>query len=401
MPPPKSEHTGSDQAAGGVQHVISMTIRRRDGRQVEIAGVSSGETITDIVCDAVDTDGLGLDAVVLGRVVGHDPKRRNLRVEIGASQPAFLAQGTDRAPDAEKGNGIAADTGLFQIKGLPRDGKGFTVARDIGLTGRFVVLTPFDSAIRGGRNWPDPRRQTVAALVREGGGPGGQSLGWILRTAAVTADDAAIADEVRRLSSVWQDCKNSSRSADTLPKVLAPATRPAERLLLDHPGCSKVLCPTGDAALFLAGQLRPRLPDVNVVADNRASDLVEAAAMLLGPEIALPSGGRIIMEQTQACVTVDVDQGSCPTPAQVNREAVDAVARHLRLRNLAGTIVIDFLTDRSRKPLTGIRSRLESALAGDPRRIHALDGPSPLGLIQFARERRGMPLSAILSPDDI
>src|SRR5690606_27950138 len=129
-----------------------------------------------------------------------------------------------------------------------------------------------------------------------------------------------------------------------------------------------------------------------------ASDIPDALPDLLAPELGLPSGGSIMIEPTRALTAIDVDAGSARDPALANREAATAIARQLRLRNIGGIVVIDFISTARNAARERLLRDLRDALADDPARLRGADRVSPLGLVELARQRRGRSLAELHRP---
>jgi ribonuclease G len=185
------------------------------------------------------------------------------------------------------------------------------------------------------------------------------------------------------------------------PAQLYPATGFAAALALRLPGTpERVLA--NDAALLR--ELREAFPDADVA--HRASadwpaDPDAAFALALTPSVALPGGGSLHIEEGAAAVLIDVDTGtpddaSLQRAAQmVNLAATAAIARHMRLRQLGGGIIVDFAALDGRRARERVRQAMEEALAGDPARPQVI-GWSRLGHLEIIRPRHARPLHAVM-----
>ncbi|EME69702.1 ribonuclease G and E [Paramagnetospirillum caucaseum] len=140
-------------------------------------------------------------------------------------------------------------------------------------------------------------------------------------------------------------------------------------------------------------RLRAAFPEAGIV-DNAHHEVDEALAAALDPVVPLPGGGRLVIEPTAALTAMDVDSGGT-RPAEANAAAVAEIARQLRLRNVGGQVVVDFVSGRDRKPLFRLAEALKQAVAADPVPTHVF-GVSPLGLVELTRERRGPSLVGLL-----
>ncbi len=140
-------------------------------------------------------------------------------------------------------------------------------------------------------------------------------------------------------------------------------------------------------------RLRAAYPEAGIVT-NAHHEVDEALDAALDPVVPLAGGGRLVIEQTAALTSVDVDSGGA-RPAEVNASAVSEIARQLRLRSIGGQVVVDFVSGRDRKPLFRLAEALKQAVAADPVPTHVF-GVSPLGLVELTRERRGPALAELL-----
>lgn len=139
--------------------------------------------------------------------------------------------------------------------------------------------------------------------------------------------------------------------------------------------------------------LRTAFPGARIVpnAHHEVDEVLEAA---LDPVVPLPGGGRLVIEPAAALTAIDVDSAGA-RPAEANGLAVAEIARQLRLRNIGGQVVVDFVSGRDRKPLFRLVEALKQAVAADPVPTHVF-GVSPLGLVELTRERRGSALTELL-----
>jgi Rne/Rng family ribonuclease len=141
--------------------------------------------------------------------------------------------------------------------------------------------------------------------------------------------------------------------------------------------------------------VRPELevlpgPETAFAATGVQAALAEAAAR----EVALPRGGRLIIEETAACVAIDVDSGGRPA-LEANLEAAAVIGRLVRLRNLGGTLIVDFVDLLGKGPRQRLEQALKRSFKGDPLPVQIYP-VSPLGIVQISRAKRGgQPLRAI------
>ena len=369
-----------------------------DGRAVDLRIVRDGE-------------GGRVGEVHLGRVVRLLPALQAALVEIGLDRPAFLAiEDTAGAADGRLAEGNSV---LVQIMREAQGDKAASVSRRLRLAGRLLTLTPGRAGIVMPKQADPARRQRLASLL-EGRLP--DEVGAALGRAALAAAPDAVATEVAALQARWASLQQRAARA-TPPARLdddaglaghllaAFAEQPPERIVIDD---RAILAATRS---WLACH-QPGLPRDLALHDG-ADDIFErhgvaddlAAAMAI--RVALAGGGEgagaLIVETTAAMSVIDVDGGDAvagrgdPRMAVlgVNLAAAAAAARQIRLRNLAGAIVIDFISMERRGDRERVGAALQQALAGDPAKPQIL-GWTRLGHVELTRRRRHRPLAEIL-----
>lgn len=353
---------------------MTLEIARAGGRLY--GGVVERGLLTDLF---VDRDGRpdAPGVVTLGRVDRVFAGRAAL--EIGTGRSAILEGST--------GELRPGDALVVQVLRPARDDKGAEVTRDIALPGMAMIHRPLGQGVAvSSRLPPGAKRDWTARLA---GRPGG----WIVRSAAASLPRDTIEADADALEAQGRRVLAAGAKA---PALLDPGPGLAGRLILDHPAAERIEIAGRDlhrAVRHWATRAAPALVERIVATDG--SDLPEAAAALLAPEVALPSGGRITIEATRALTAIDVDSGAA-APLQTNLEAAAAVARHLRLRAIGGIVVVDFVSMGRGTDRAAVVDALRSALVGDSARITLSDRLSPLGLAELARERRGPSLAEAL-----
>ncbi|MBI2235370.1 MAG: ribonuclease E/G [Magnetospirillum sp.] len=185
-----------------------------------------------------------------------------------------------------------------------------------------------------------------------------------------------------------------AQTAAAKPPALLSRPHPLARLLAAHPTVRRVHM---DDAAALA-EVRPQFPDlVEHHRDGSAFSLYDAEETFeqaLAPVVALPSGGRLTIEPTTALTAIDVDSGP-GRPDDANREAVEAIARQLRLRGIGGQVTVDFVSTKGRRGSYKLAEALKRAVASDPVPTHVF-GVTPLGMVELTRERRGPSLAELM-----
>ena len=279
--------------------------------------------------------------------------------------PLFLRQ--------SKGIG-AGETLLVQVSSHAEPGKASPCTPRVLFKSRFAMVTPgaagknISKAIRD-----EDRRVELRELLDALEVPG--SVGLVLRTAAETAEDAAIEDDARAMVALAE-------------AILAEPAAGRPEKLLDGPGAED---------LALRDWSAPDATEHGPEAFDRLG-VTEMIAALSHPRIDLPGGGFAYVEPTRALVSVDVNTGADTSPAaglKANIEALRALPRALRLRGLGGQIVIDPapLSKRDRKQ---VESVARAAFRADPIET-SLVGWTPLGHLEILRKRERLPLKECLS----
>jgi len=330
-----------------------------------------------------------------------------------------LAEDDDELAESSGGAGAAPRTRApaavyAPIQDLLRDGqeivvqiakeaiaaKGARATAQIGLPGRALVYLPFLDRVFVSRRIVDTAERERLALLttRAARGEGG----WILRTAAEGATEAALARDAAYLQDLWGTIRERERRSGA-PALLRRDLDLAERLCRDvlTEGFQEVVVDSerleGIASQFL-GRYMPGL-DIRVRAVPDGRELFEHLGIhaeierALLPRLFLKSGGSIVVNQTEALVAIDVNTGKYvgrtsfeETALKTNLEAVREIVRLLRLRDLGGIIVIDFIDMVDQKNREALSSALQEELRKDRARSRLL-AMSDFGLVQLTRKR--------------
>lgn len=345
----------------------------RDGRLVDLAVIRPS---------------LLAGAVVLGRVVELAPKMGAVFVDIGQDKPGFL-------------QGVKLNQGasvLVQVKADAQGLKGAVLTTEVVLSGRFIAYTPMRPGLSVPRKLSDDRRailqERLACMMHD-------DEGIVARLHAVNADEPALEADLTALRGQWQQMQQGQREARAPAVLWRPD--PLDRMLSDHPGVSRVL--VDDDLAFAQAQARFG----GLVERHRGGpvfdlyDTEDAVAACLAPVVPLPCGGRVTFQGTAALTAIDVDSGPAQ-PIEANQQAVSVIARQLRLRNIAGQIIVDFVSAGGKGALIKLIAALKQSISSDPTATHVI-GATALGLVEMTRERRGPSLSdlmvenvALLSP---
>lgn len=387
----------------------------RSGSWFRAAAVENG-VLTDLHCDR-DSLATWTDAVVRGRVIRRGGGGAGKHVDVGLERPGYLEVGSGAKDPAALPALSEGRSFLFQVRADPsgQGRKGVTLSRDLVLAGRFLAYVPHGqgiqisrrisaAAVRAGlkarllAESPALGAQTLSPSASAGAGGGGWAGGWIVRAAARVATPEQIDAEACWLRHRW---RRLAEAADGPPGVLLPPPDAVERLLRDTAGrplsrlwlTASVMDKVRARLVDGAPDLVPRLEIAEATLFER-HDLEGQFAALFAEWVSLSGGGSLVISPTEALVAVDVNAGPQGNPAAVNREAATALVRQLRLRNLAGMVVVDFLTLPGRPERVALERHLAAAAASDPAGVQ-IYGFTAMGLLELTRRRRGPSLATL------
>ena len=359
-----------------------------------------------------------------GRVLRVLPGMQAAFVDIGLERTAFL-HASDIAGH-KNGNGDVdvpgirelvreGDEIMVQVVKDPLGNKGARLTTYITLPSRHLVLLPRSDTIGvSARIENDEERERLRLMVEELLGEHELDCGAIVRTVAEESDRDAVAADLRYLLKLWEVVRENyaARSARSLIhedlslplRILRDmVTTDVERILVDSASDFEAM--QEFATTYLSGavpaielyQRRRPIFDLHGIEDEIRKSLER--------NITLKSGGYLIFDQTEAMTTIDVNTGGYvghrnleETIYRTNLEAAIAIARQLRLRNLGGIIIIDFIDMEEEDHRENVIQALEQALARDHAR-HQITPVSPLGLVEMTRKRTRESLQHVLCED--
>jgi ribonuclease G len=298
---------------------------------------------------------------------------------------------------------------LVQAAKSPMGTKGARISSYISLPGRFLVLMPNSDHIGVSRRIEDEaERERLKGMVQK---LRTEDFGYIVRTAAEGEQEEKLAYEMGFLNNLWQNIQKKYENAPApslMHQELSISLRAVRDLLIQE--VEKVVVdakPTYHAILSFLNTYMPSLKDHVVLYEGSepvfdAYNLEGDISRALKRKVWLKSGGYILIEHTEALVAIDVNTGRYvgkhnleETILKTNLEAVKEIAYQIRLRDLGGIIIIDFI-DMEKKPnQEKIFSALKEALKKDKSKTHVLP-MSEMGLIQMTRKRTREPLTRIL-----
>ncbi|HET9149786.1 MAG TPA: Rne/Rng family ribonuclease [Alphaproteobacteria bacterium] len=342
--------------------------------------------------------------VYLGRIARVVPGMGAAFVEIGAPKAGFLPLPRDPAARAGLHEGARV---LVQITREPERGKGAQLSIEFRLPGRLLVYAPKGNCVHVARRigTDDAEVQRLAALVSSFARA---DEGWIVRTAAAGAFRSELEKEAEALRAEWRSAELTGRDA-VPPALVYGAPSPIARVLRDKYGTHVNRIVIDDRSAFAVAEdfLGTHAPEAGAhlslyrerIPLFEAEGVEEEFESLLQRRVPLPCGGTLMIEHTEALWAIDVNTARNIAGSSVeasilatNLEAAAEVARQIRLRDLAGLIVVDFVHMDDALMRDRVRDALKSALADDPSPVR-MAGFSDLGLVELSRRRTRPPIA--------
>ncbi|MFS8856587.1 Rne/Rng family ribonuclease [Synechococcus sp. H55.7] len=300
---------------------------------------------------------------------------------------------------------------LVQVMKEPTGNKGPRLTGDLAFPGRYLVLRPYGKGVHLSRRIEDReernRLKSLAILIKP------PQMGLLVRTEAEGVSEEAIIDDLEQLKKLWEDIQQQyqaarepgllSRDDDFIQRVLRDVySEDVNRIVTDSVAGAKRV------RSYLQGWNKGQMPPGVVVdAHREPTPILEyfrvnaVIRQALRPRVDLPSGGYIVIEPTEALTVIDVNSGSFTQSATsretvlwTNCEAATEIARQLRLRNIAGVIVVDFIDMDSRRDQLLVLEHFNKALSSDKARPQVAQ-LSELGLVELTRKRQGQSLYEI------
>lgn len=368
--------------------------------------VSPGETRAAFVDGEGRLVGLQIERMGEESLVGAICRGRVTRIEK-ATQTAFVDIGLKSPGLVNRAQGL--HEGEMLTVQIVRDAwgdKGPAATATVALSGRYLVLRPTEDEIQWPRTLPArvrrEREAAVAGIAKEG-------EGLAVRSNLALADDGMLAAEAERLRGSWQDISTRAKEARK-PAVLCPAPGIAERLLRDEAPGGGIVVDDRRLVAELAALAKRTAPDLagriafhdgrRPLFDERGVD--EQIAEALSRRVELPRGASLVIDELEALTAIDVNMGgagvgraSDDAILSFNRTAAAEAARHVMLRNIAGLIVIDFVSMRNKGNRRHLVEAVRRAFAHDRVVVDVL-GMTPAGLVEVTRQRRGRSLASLV-----
>ena len=386
----------------------TMVIRDQDGLD-QIAILEDGLLVEHYVARRTQSSMVG--NIYLGRVQNVLPSMEAAFVDVGRGRTAVLyagevnwdAVGLEGKPRRIESALKSGDPVLVQVTKDPIGHKGARLTSQITLAGRYLVLIPGGSMMGISRKLPDKERARLKKILKAVV-PSGS--GVIVRTAAEGATEEQIRDDVARLTRQWEDIEKKRTNTKSAPTLLRGEPELAVRVVRDifNEDFSKLIIEGRDTYATVkeyVDELSPELSDrveqwVGTEDVFHAHRIDEQLAKGMDRKVWLPSGGTLIIDRTEAMTVIDVNTGKFigaggtleETVTRNNLEAAEEIVRQLRLRDIGGIVIIDFVDMVLESNRDLVLRRLVECLGRDRTR-HQVTEITSLGLVQMTRKRVG------------
>ncbi|MFE7995342.1 ribonuclease E/G, partial [Streptomyces shenzhenensis] len=394
--------------------VERVMVVRQNGDRTQIGVLEDGVLVEHYVNKEQSTSYVG--NVYLGKVQNVLPSMEAAFIDIGKGRNAVLYAGEVNFEALGMANGprrieSALKSGqsvLVQVTKDPIGHKGARLTSQVSLPGRYLVYVPEGSMTGISRKLPDTERARLKTILKK---IVPEDAGVIVRTAAEGASEEELRRDVERLQAQWEDIRKKAKNggSSSAPSLLYGEPDMTVRVVRDifNEDFSKVIVSGDEAwetvhgyvahvAPDLADRLQRWTSEVDVFATYRID---EQLAKALDRKVWLPSGGSLVIDRTEAMVVIDVNTGKFTgqggnleeTVTRNNLEAAEEIVRQLRLRDLGGIIVIDFIDMVLESNRDLVLRRLLECLGRD-RTKHQVAEVTSLGLVQMTRKRVGQGL---------
>ncbi len=391
--------------------VERVMVVRQHGDRTQIGVLEDGVLVEHYVNKEQSTSYVG--NVYLGKVQNVLPSMEAAFIDIGKGRNAVLyagevnfeALGMSGGPRRIESALKSGQPVLVQVTKDPIGHKGARLTSQVSLPGRYLVYVPEGSMTGISRKLPDTERARLKTILKK---IVPEDAGVIVRTAAEGASEDELRRDVERLQAQWEEIQKRAKGGNA-PTLLYGEPDMTVRVVRDifNEDFSKVIVSGDDAwqtihgyvahvAPDLAGRLSRWTSEVDVFATYRID---EQLAKALDRKVWLPSGGSLVIDRTEAMVVIDVNTGKFTgqggnleeTVTRNNLEAAEEIVRQLRLRDLGGIIVIDFIDMVLESNRDLVLRRLLECLGRD-RTKHQVAEVTSLGLVQMTRKRVGQGL---------
>ncbi|MGI8722668.1 MAG: Rne/Rng family ribonuclease [Geodermatophilaceae bacterium] len=391
---------------------------RQSGERTQIAVLEDDIVVEHYITQASSNSFAG--NVYLGKVQNVLPSMEAAFVDIGKGRNAVLYAGEvnwDAAGLEGKSRNIetamkSGDSVVVQVTKDPMGHKGARLTSQVSLPGRYLVYVPNGSMTGISRKLPDVERSRLKTILKK---IVPEDAGVIIRTAAEGASEEELTRDVNRLTAQWEVIQKKAASSSTSsPSLLYQEPDLAIRVIRDvfNEDFTRMIVSGDEAWDTVEAYVAHVAPDLadrvsrytgerDVFSDLRVD---EQLAKALDRKVWLPSGGSLVIDRTEAMTVVDVNTGKYTgsggnleqTVTRNNLEAAEEIVRQLRLRDIGGIIVIDFIDMVLESNRDLVLRRLTECLGRDRTR-HQVAEVTSLGLVQMTRKRVGQGLLEVYS----
>src|SRR5882757_1684753 len=382
---------------------------RQHGDRTQIAVLEDGILVEHYVTRASATSYVG--NVYLGRVQNVLPSMEAAFIDIGKGRNGVLYAGEvnwDLAGLEGKARAIEnalspGDAVLVQVTKDPIGHKGARLTSQVSLPGRFLVYVPGAGMTGISRKLPDTERHRLKSILKK---IVPEDAGVIVRTAAEGASEEDLIHDVERLKAQWESIQRTAAKPKAAPTLVYGEPDLAIRVVRDvfNEDFQRLVVSGADAWQTISTYVKDVAPDLNDRISQHTGDgdlfhdlrVDEQITKALDRKVYLPSGGSLVIDRTEAMTVIDVNTGKFvgsggnleQTVTRNNLEAAEEIVRQLRLRDVGGIVVIDFIDMVLESNRELVLRRLTECLGRD-RTKHQVAEVTSLGLVQMTRKRVG------------
>ncbi|RDI63833.1 translation initiation factor IF-2 N-terminal domain-containing protein [Nocardia pseudobrasiliensis] len=407
----ESEFLARREAVDRVMVVREKTFAEHPSATIQVAVLEDNILVEHFVTSTGQASMVG--NVYLGKVQNVLPSMEAAFVDIGRGRNGVLYAGEVNWEAAGLGGKERkieqalkpGDTVLVQVSKDPVGHKGARLTTQISLAGRFLVYVPGGTSTGISRKLPDTERKRLKEILRD---IVPQDAGVIIRTASEGVSETELARDVERLQATWKTIEEQSRTGSNAPKTLYEEPDLLVKVIRDlfNEDFSKLVIEGERAWTTVENYIRTVAPDLLVRIERYEGSGVdvfgsfridEQLAKALDRKVWLPSGGTLVIDRTEAMTVIDVNTGKFTgaggsnleeTVTRNNLEAAEEIVRQLRLRDIGGMIVVDFIDMVLESNRDLVLRRLTEALGRDRTR-HQVSEVTSLGLVQMTRKKLG------------
>lgn len=407
----ESEFLARRESVDRVMVVREKTFPEHPAATVQVAVLEDNILVEHFVTSSGQASMVG--NVYLGKVQNVLPSMEAAFVDIGRGRNGVLYAGEVNWEAAGLGGKERkieqalkpGDTVLVQVSKDPVGHKGARLTTQISLAGRFLVYVPGGSSTGISRKLPDTERKRLKEILRD---IVPQDAGVIIRTASEGVAEAELARDVERLQATWKTIEEQSKNGSGAPKTLYEEPDLLVKVIRDlfNEDFSKLVIEGDRSWTTVENYIRTVAPDLLTRVERHENSNVdvfgsfridEQLAKALDRKVWLPSGGTLVIDRTEAMTVIDVNTGKFTgaggsnleeTVTRNNLEAAEEIVRQMRLRDIGGMIVVDFIDMVLESNRDLVLRRLTEALGRDRTR-HQVSEVTSLGLVQMTRKKLG------------